>query len=134
TNCEDLADIAEVLQAAVPDTIVTTNGTTTITITSKTVGSTSAVTIAAYAGAGTDLSGASFFKTSTSVPAAGTNSSGESIVDALTRMDGQVGFVPFMTNMDLENSAVIAIAAAVQARDNMFFHHVASTSEIAGLA
>jgi hypothetical protein len=132
TNCTTLVDVATVLQAALPDCIVTAT-TTQITFTSKKVGSATSVALAAYSGGGTNLTGAGYLNTGSAVATGGSNSSGETILEAITRTSGLVGYVPLMTNLDLEDAAIEAIAAGVQALDNMFFHHCASTADIAGV-
>jgi Protein of unknown function (DUF3383) len=131
TGCLTLADIATVLQAALVNGVVTSNA-TTITVTSKKVGTGSTVAFAVNAG-GTDLTGASYFNTGSATNTAGANSSGETILAAITRTSGQVGYVPIMTNLNLEDAAITAIATGIQALDNMFLHHCSSTADIAGI-
>ncbi len=134
TNCTTLAQIAAVLQAKLTNGIVTSNS-TTITVTSKKVGSASTVTMGQVSGGtGTDLSGNSYFHTASETVAAGVNSSGESIQSAITRMQGAVGFTGVITNLQLEDTAVLAVAAAVQAQDIIFIHQGSSTADIAGIA
>ncbi len=130
-GCVTLADIATVLQNALIDVAVSANS-TQITFGSKKVGTLSTVALAAFAG-GTDLTVAGLLNTAAATITAGANSSGETILQAITRTSGQVGYVPCMTTMDLEDAAVVVIAAGIQALDNMFFHHCASTTDIAGI-
>ena len=132
TNCVTLADIATVLQGYLVDVTVSATA-SQITFTSKKVGALSTVVLGLYAGGGIDLSGAAYFNAAGSTLAAGVNSTGETILAAIARTSGQIGYVPCMTTMDLEDAAVIAIAAGIQAMDNMFFHHCASTTDIAGI-
>lgn len=132
TGCSTLADIATVFQNALANVIVTSNA-TTITFTSKKVGTASTVALAVNAG-GTDLYGVTFLKGATATATPGVNSSGETILNAIARTSGLVGYVPVMTNLNLEDGAITAIAAGIQALDNMFIHHCASTADIAGVA
>ncbi len=133
TGCTTLADVAQVLQNALPNAVLTSNA-TTITITSKKVGTGSTVAIAAVSGgSGTDLAGTGYFKSTTSVATAGANSSGETILAAITRMDGAVSFVPFITSLNIEDAVITTTANAVQAMDKMFLHHVCDTNDIAGI-
>lgn len=132
TNCLTLTDIAAVFQTALTNVLVTASG-TALTFSSKKVGTGSTVALAVYAGGGIDLSGAGYINTASSVATPGSNSTGETILAAIARTSGQVGYVPCMTTMDLEDAAVQAIAAGIQALDNMFFHHCASTTDIAGI-
>lgn len=133
SNCATMADITQVLQAALVDVIVTT-ASNRITFTSKSVGTDSTVALAAYSGGGTDLSGSGYLNAAGATATGGADSSGETIMQAVARLEGQVGFVPFMTNLNLEDDAIQDIADAVQARDNMFFHHIVPTTAIAGIA
>lgn len=134
TNCTTLANVATVLQNALSHAIVTSNA-TTITITSKKVGSGSTVAIAAVSGGGgTDLAATGYFKAASSVATGGANSSGETILDAITRIDGAVSFCPMITTLQLEDDEIEDISDAVQAMDKMFVHHVSDTADIAGIA
>lgn len=133
TKCTTLADVATVLQNKLPNAIVTSNA-TTITITSKRVGTSSTVAIAAATGgSGTDLSGTGYFKASSSVATAGANSSGETLLAAIARIEGSVSFVPFITSLNLEDTVISTTANAVQATDRMFLHHVCDTNDLAGI-
>lgn len=132
TNCLTLVDIAAVLDAVLTDAVVTANA-TTITFTSTKVGTTSTVALATFAG-GTDLSGVGYLHAATATATAGANSSGETILSAIARTSGAVGYVGVMTNLNLEDAAISTIAAGIQALDNMFLHHASSTQDIAGIA
>ena len=59
---------------------------------------------------------------------------GETLLQAVARTEGQVGYVPFITNLDIDDTVFAATANAVQAMDKMFLHHFASTTDIAGAA
>jgi len=133
TRCTTLADVAKILQNNLPNAIVTSDA-TKITITSKRVGTVSTAAIGAVSGgSGTDLSGTGYFKASTSVATAGSNSSGEALLAAVARIEGSVSFVPFITSINLDDTALTTIAAGVQAMDKMFLHHVCDTNDIAGV-
>lgn len=133
TGCTTLAQIAAVLQTKVTNGTVTSNS-TTITVTSKKVGTPSTVTMGAVtSGTGTDLSGASYFHTATETTGTGVNSSGESIQSAITRMEGAVGFTGVITNLQIEDAAILTAATAVQAKDLIFIHQGCSTADIAGI-
>lgn len=125
-------EIAAYLDAKLINADVTaeTNG---IRITAHSVGTESTVTLAAGS-TGVDFSGASYFISSTAVSVAGANSSGETIAACIARTSGLVGYVPIISTLDLDDTATTAAAVAVQALDNMFFDHRASTADIAGIA
>jgi len=133
SNCETLVDIAAILQQKLPNAIVSAT-TTAITVKSKTAGASSTVVLAAYAGGGTDLSGAGYFNTSAGTATGGAAASGETIAQAIDRTKDLVSYVGVITNLDMDDATILAIATKVQALDMMFLHHVSSTSAIAGIA
>lgn len=134
TKCLTLADVAAVIQAKLIDCTVT-NVTNTLVFQSKRGGTTSTVALAAATGGtGTALNGAGYLNSSTGTATPGVNSSGESVLAAVARVEGQVSFVGFMTNLTLEDAAFATIAVAVQAQDRIFLHHFADYKAIAGVA
>lgn len=132
TSCTTLSDIAAVFQAALTDCVVTASS-TQLTFTSNKAGSTSTVALAANSAGGTDLTGASYLITSSGVATGGANSSGETIAAAITRLLPQVFFAGVMTNLNIEDTVISSTAAAVQAQDMLFLHHVACTTDVAGI-
>lgn len=133
TNCDDLDDVATVLQNAMPYALVEATS-TGFKVTSKKVGTASTVALAAAnGGTGTALSGSGYFNTTAGTAVAGANSTGETILNAIARTEGAVGFVGVMTTLNLEDGAISAVAAGVQSTDRLFFHHVSSPTDIAGI-
>lgn len=132
TNATDLDDVAVILGAALTNVIVTAVG-NTLVLTSKKVGADSDITIGAVSGgSGTDLSGAGYFNAAGGTATSGADASGETLLEAIDRMDG-VGFVPVMTNLEMEDDVIEATSDAVQAMDKMFVHHGSSLADIAGI-
>lgn len=131
TGVTTLAQIAAILQAAVPNAIISSNA-TTITFTSKKVGTVSVVALATFAG-GTDLTGTTLLHTATGTAAAGANSTGETLSAAVARVAPLVGFCPLMSTLDIEDTAITANASALAAGDYLYFEHCASTTDIAGI-
>ncbi len=133
TGCTTLADIVVILQRKLPNAIITSNS-TTITITSKKVGTTSTVVaLALPAGTGTDLSVAGLLHTATGVETNGVNSSGETLAAALLRVSALVQFVGWFTNLEIEDTVYLATAAANQPLGKIFVHSSVSTADIAGI-
>ncbi len=133
TKCVTWADVATVINNSLIDgtAAAISNG---FTITSKKVGAASSVTLGAVAGGtGTAMNGAGYFNASSGTSTAGANSSGETLLQAVARTSGAVGYVPFISNLDLEDAAILAVSDGVQALDNMYLQHVASTQDIAGI-
>lgn len=132
TACTTLADIAAVLQAALINCNVTAVG-NTLKFTSTKVGTSSTVALAAYSGGGTDLTGAGLLNTAAGSATPGVNSSGETTAAAIARLLPQVFFAGVITSLYLEDAAITAAAAAVQAQDMLFLHQAATTTDIAGI-
>lgn len=132
TNAVTFADIAEILQAHLSVAIVTAtaNG---ISIKSKKVGTTSTIALAAVpAGTGTALNGSGYFNAAGGTVATGTNSTGESLEDAVARTN-EVGYVPFMTTLSIEDAALEDVSDYVQSLDKMFHYASANLQDIAGI-
>lgn len=133
TNADDFEDIATILQGRLVDATVTaiTDG---IQITSKKVGAGSTVELAAVpSGTGTALNGSGYFNGAGGTETEGTDSSGETILDAIARTEGSVGYVGVLTTLDLEDDAIEAISDGIQAQDRLFHYAGASTQDIAGI-
>lgn len=131
TGMTTWAQIAAYLDTAIydADVIAIANG---VQVGSHKVGTTSTVTLTA-GNTGVNLDGAGYFSGATATSTAGVNSSGETIAACIARTSGLVGYVPIMSTLDLEDAACLAVAAAIQALDNMFIQHFASTQDIAGV-
>lgn len=133
TGCVTMADIATVFQTALATVATVTATTTAITFTNNKVGTASSVALAAFSSSGTDLSGAGYLNTTSATTTAGVNSSGEALATAISRTQGQVFYCGVMTNINLEDTAISTAAAYIQSQDMLFFHHLASSADIAGI-
>lgn len=134
SNCTTFADVGEVLQAAIIDVIIEAQGSTQVSFTSNKVGTESSIELAAYAGGGTDLTGASYLNIGAGATTPGADSSGETIAAAIARLLPQQFFAGVITNLDIEDDVIETTAAAVEAQDMLFLHHIASSEDIAGIA
>lgn len=133
TGSTSFANVATILQGRINEVTVeaTANG---LKFTSKKVGTVSTVALAAVAGGtGTALNGAGYFNAAAAVSVAGANSTGETVIGCVNRVSGNVGIAGVMTNLNLEDTAIIAAASAFQAKDMIFLHHVASGQDILGV-
>ena len=133
TQCTTLQQIAAVLDAATIDCTITATS-SVLTITSNKVGTGGTIAVATYSSSGTDLNGASYFAGASGTTAAGANSSGETLAAAVARILPQAFFAAVITNLNLEDAAISAAAAAIQAQDMLFLHHIATSTDIAGIA
>lgn len=132
TACVTLIDIAAVLDAALNDCVVTANA-TTITFTSNKVGTASTVALAVYAGGGTDLAGVGYLHSATATATGGANATGETLVAAIARVLPQVFFAGVITNLNMEDAVIATTATSIQAQDLIFLHHLATSTDIAGI-
>ena len=133
TNASDFDDIAKILQGALSNVIVTVSG-SVLTFTCKSVGDDSDIAMAVLSGSGDNLADAGLLNAAGGTATSGADSSGETILEAIARTSGAVGYVPVITNIELEDDAIIAVSNGIQAQDRMFLHHVSTTAAIAGLA
>ena len=102
---------------------------------SKSFGTTSTVVIGAVDTlTGTDLSGATYFNTATGVATTGTNASGETLQEAITRFNNLANapyYGLFTTTLDMEVGKVIEVAEANQsAKTRMFFYQTRNTVDL----
>ncbi len=135
TNASDLDDVATILNGLLVDVIVTAPTTSTLKFTSKKLGDDSDITIGAVAGGtGTDLAGAGYFDSAGGTATSGADSTGETILEAIARTEGAVGYVPVITSLQLEDDAILAISNGIQAQDRIFLHQVATTTAVEGIA
>jgi len=133
-NATDLSDVATILQGRLIDATVTATA-TAIKIQSKKVGTDSDVALGAVTGgSGVNLAASGYFNSTGGTATDGVNSSGETILDAIARTEGAVGYVPMITTLAIEDDALEAISDGVQAMDKMFHHGLASTQDVAGIA
>lgn len=133
TSATDFDDVATILQNRLLEAVVesTANG---IKLTSKKVGADSDVVLAAVSGgSGTDLSGAGYFNAAGGTEASGTDATGETILEAIARTEGAVGYVGVMTTLALEDDALDAVSDGIQSQDRLFHYASASTQDIAGI-
>lgn len=133
SQCTTLPQIAAVLQASLIDCTVTATS-SVLTITSNKVGTGGTIAVATYSGGGTDLNGSSYFAGASGTTTAGANSSGETVATAIARILPQAFFAGVITTAYLEDTAISAAAAAVQAQDMLFLHQIATSTDIAGIA
>lgn len=133
SNASDLDDVVTILDRALKNVNVSV-ASGVLTFTSKKVGASSEVDFATISGgSGTDITAAGFLDVSAGTATAGADSSGETITAAINRIADEVSFTGVLTNLEIEDTAISTIAAAVQASDRIFLHHFASTEDIAGI-
>jgi len=131
TVAAGFAEAAKVIEKRIGYVASVTATSTGIDISSKTVGATSSIAVNQLTGGtGTDLSVAGLLNVAAGTSTAGTDSTGETLTDAVARLNNLVQFVGFMTTQHLEDAAI----SAVSFTDKIFLHHLASSSNYAGIA
>jgi len=134
TGATSLADIAGIIQSKLPYGVVTSTA-TTIAFSSKKVGTGSTVVIAAgTGGTGVSLIGSTYLNTAAGTTVSGANSTGETLLAAVIRTEGSLSYTGVISNLDLEDAAIVTNSAGIQARDMIYFQHAGSQDDIAGIA
>jgi hypothetical protein len=128
--CSTVDDVAKVISNATKCCFISVNA-GKIVFASKKVGSGSSIVLSSGVG-GTDISGSSYLDVSNGTTTNGTNSSGETISEAITRMKDKVSFTGVMTTLSLEDTAFAAVSTTINAGDYIFVHPFTSTVDIAG--
>ena len=133
TNCSSIADVAIILQRKLPDLTIT-EASGVITFTSKKVGADSTVELGAVSGGtGTNLAGNTLLNVAGGTSNDGANSSGETIIDAYTRLSAEVQFTPFITNKLVEDDVAVTTAESVEATDKIWFNVWSDSNDLDGV-
>ena len=129
--CTSIADIAEVLANSIKSVAISVSG-STILFTSKKVGATDSSVVLSSGTAGTDISGASYLNVTNGSTTNGTNASGETLVEAMTRAKSLARFAGVITTLSMEDAVVATTSAYVNANDLIWVAPFSSTGDIAG--
>ena len=133
TTIQDLDDIVTVLKKENLDVDIAVNE-GTIEFTSRRAGTISAVTIATLTQAdGTDLSGSSFLDASNGNATTGTNASGETLAQAVTRAMKEVYFGGVITTQEVDDATRLANAQTIQTMDCVYYDSLQSLVDIDGI-
>lgn len=150
TGVETVQDILDILLAGIITTVFgnaivygVANGvveTTTIKLNSNSVGTTSTIVLAQptiIPTVGTDLSGANYFNVSAGVATTGTNATGETIEEAIIRLNNlgtKPQFLTVVTNKLLDDATFLSDSAYIQsqsASNYIFLYAFASVNQLA---
>lgn len=138
TNVTSLAQVASIIDSKLIDADVSENA-GVITIASNSYGASSTIALSAVSGgSGTDLTGSDYLDSANGTTPAGVDASGETLVEAMTRIDGDetsnVSYVNILTDLRMDDAAVLATAQVVQAMDRIFWYGIRSKTDISGIA
>lgn len=128
--CTSLNDVVSVLKNNIKTVTITLSG-SNIVFTSKKVGSSSSVVLSSGT-SGTDITTATYLNISGGTTTNGTNSSGETLVDAIARVGGSARFTGVISNLAMEDSVVATTSAYINSHDLIWFAPFSSTGDIAG--
>ena len=131
TKISTVADVVSILKNQYLDCDIQVVDTNKIKFTSRTYGTASAVALkATTAGSGTDLYGSSYFNGVNQVTATGTAQTGTTLAEALAQAEEVGYFGGVVTTQILDNAGIEAAAAAIQAKDHVYFEGVQSLKNI----
>lgn len=131
-NGTSLDGIAQIIQNKLPAAQVSVEG-NTIVFTSRKVGADSDVVLSSLGGAGTDITTAGFLDIAAATAATGADATGESVQEAIARIDDQVFFAGVMTSLQMQDDAIFSLAQAIEAQNRIFVHQGSSTQDILGI-
>lgn len=133
SSVKTVADIVTVLKGKNLDVDIEADE-NTIIFTSRKTGTASGVSINAVTSVdGVDISTADYLNASAGDTTAGTNSSGETLAEAVARAQQQVYFGGVLSTQYTEDTATLANAQAIQALDCVFYNDMKSMQDITGL-
>ena len=134
TNITDVADIVKILSNYNLDCNIEVSDTNKIKFTSRRYGADSIITLKATTdGSGTDIYGSSYLNGGSATTVDGADASGTSLATAVANAEEQAFFGGVLTTQYCENSLVISNAAAIQAKDHIYYEATASLKNMAVL-
>lgn len=128
--CTKLQDIADVILNATRVAKITVSG-GSLVFASKKVGADSSVVLASGT-VGTDISTATYLNIAGGQTTDGTDSSGETLVEAMTRAKEFARFTGVISNLAMEDTAVASTSAYVNSNDLIWVAPFSSVNDIAG--
>ena len=128
--CTSLQDIADVIANATKVCTIEVSG-STLVFGSKKVGADSTIVLASGT-SGTDISTATYLNVSTGSSTTGTNASGETLVEAITRAKEFCRFTGVISNLAMEDSVVATTSTFINSNDYIWVAPFSSTNDIAG--
>lgn len=128
--CASLKDIADVLTNATKACTISVSG-GALVFGSKKVGADSTIVLASGT-AGTDISTATYLNITNGSSATGSDATGETLVEAMTRAAEFCRFTGVISNLAMQDSAVATTSAYVNSHDLIWVAPFSSTNDIAG--
>ena len=130
SSIASVADIAKVLSNATKCCFISVSA-GQIIFGSKKVGYDASIVLSSGT-TGTDISGSSYLNVAGGTTVDGTNSSGETISEAIARTKNEVSYTGVMTTLSLEDTAILATSSTINAGDFIYVQPFSSVVDIAG--
>lgn len=133
TKISTVADIVKVLNSKGLDVYIEASG-SAIRFTSKRFGTDSGVVISAQGTAvGTDIAVAAYLDASNGASVAGTDASGETLAQAVSRALQQVYFGGVLSTQYADDATILTNSTAIQAKDVIYYNDMTSLIDMADL-
>ena len=134
TKVNTLDDVVKILKNQYFDCDIAIVDTNKLQFTSRNYGTSAAVALkATTGGTGTDLYGSSYFDGANQTTTAGTAQTGTTLATAIAQAEEVAYFGGVLTTQIMDNAGIEAVAAAVQAKDHVYFEGVQSLKNIGTL-
>lgn len=130
SSCTTINDVAKIISNVLKDASLTVSGSTFV-FKSKKVGATSGVVLSSGT-SGTDITTATYLNITAGSTTAGTDSSGETLAEAIARVSGQARFTGVISNLAMEDSLVATTSSYINSKDLIWIAPFSSTADIAG--
>ena len=130
SSCSSLDDIVSVLKLKLKDVLISVSG-TEIEFKSKKVGAGSSVVLTSGT-SGTDITSATYLNVTGGSTVNGVDSSGETLADAIARISESARFTGVISNLAMEDTAMLATSTYINSRDLIWVAPFSSTEDIAG--
>lgn len=130
SSCATLQDIADVILNATKVARISVSG-GTLVFSSKKVGTASSIVLASGT-SGTDISTSTYLNVAGGTTTDGTNSSGETLVAAMTRAKEFCRFTGVISNLAMEGTAVLETSTYINSNDLIWIAPFSSVNDIAG--
>lgn len=131
TKVKTVSDVASVLQSATSACTVSVSG-SAIVFGSRTFGTSSSIELSSGE-TGVDISEADYLNVAQGVSVQGSNATGETLSEALTRTDGKVAYTGVMCAKYMANDEITATNSIVASRDLIFVNAWYSVGDITGI-
>jgi len=133
TNAVDLQDVVDIMQKKLINVKVELISDIDIKFSSKKVGTVSEITIISAGGSGTDITVASLLNITGASTTAGINSSGETLLEAIARIENEIQFTGVITNLEIEDAVIETTSNSIQSTKYIWVQQFVSFEDLEGV-